>query len=396
MPARAGMLALWAALVLAVSGSVPIVVAETAPKPCARTRIFVAATHTYQLLPADQDVKFGQCLFGSRIDFNQANPNGMFTSCNSCHPGGRTDRGTHPVTITNPLGTFEVNRQVPNLLNVQFNVPLGWDGRHGGTLGDHASIIAAIQSAAKGAINSPNEMGGHVDSANSVDQAKLDALAAFLISRSPTAPDTTAPPPASAPPSQAELFKKFGIDPNDPDAAADLAEALARQAAQRAATLQRVKTGADVFFGRSASTQALLAAGQACVSCHTPPFFTDNKVRTNVRHPDAAYDFGFPQVSGGPGPQDVGAGLTTVNDPATGKSVQVGTFKTPSLHRFYPDGEPALHSGVFADDNALFRFYEKSLGFKLGPGEATGLHYWLVNCPQGPQRNPAVIPAECN
>jgi hypothetical protein len=357
------------------------------PKPCAPSTVRVGKS--VQVVSPDKDVRFGQCLFNSTIDFNQANPNGLFASCNGCHPGNRTDRGTHAVMITNHLGTFVGARQVPNLLNVQFNVPLGWDGRHGGVLGDQASIIAAIKSAATSAINSPVEMDGSIDPNTPVNQAKLAALAAFVISRSPTTPDPHAAPPPPPPPPK--------LDPNDPDAAADAAEEAARRAAENAATLARIKTGADVFFGRSASTQALLAAGKACLSCHVPPFFTDNKIRTNVLHPDAAYDFGFLQADHkSAGPEDVGAGLTTVKDAVTGKSVQVGTFKTPSLHNFYPDGEPALHSGIFADDERLFHFYEKSLGFKLGAGESTGLHYWLVNCPQGPARNPFKIPAECN
>ena len=391
MMATRGMLALLVAV--AVTGIVSGAPAQTAPAPCARSTVRV--NKVLQFVPADQDVKYGKCLFESRVDFSQANSNGLFSSCSGCHPGGRTDRGSHPVIVTNALGTFEASRQAPNLLNVQFNVPLGWDGRHGGVLGDTPSIIAAIQSAARGAINSPAEMAGHVDPGNPIDKAKLDALAAFLISRSPTAPPNPLPPPPP-PPTQAELFKQFGINPADPNAAALLAAALAQQAADRAATLLRVKTGADVFFGRSVSTQGLLAAGKACVSCHTPPFFTDNKVRTNVLHPDAAYDFGFPQNGGSVGPQDIGAGLATVTDPLKGTSVQVGTFKTPSLHRFYPDGEPALHSGNFSTDAALFHFYEKSLQFTLAAGESTGLHYWLVNCPQGPHRLPWQIPAECN
>jgi cytochrome c peroxidase len=355
-------------------GAVPRVLADTGqpPRPCAPTTIWVKASRSVQVVPAGQDVKYGQCLFSSTTDFNQANPNNTFASCNSCHPNGRTDRGTHPVIITNQLGTFATLRQAPNLLNVQFNVPLGWDGRHGGVRGNTASIAAAIRSAAVAAINSPVEIAGRIDPANPADRAKLDALTAFILSRSPTAPNPNEPPsPPSAP-------------------------ATPEEAAERAALLARIKTGADVFFGRTASTQLLLAAGKACVSCHTPPFFTDNKVRTNVLHPDAAYDFGFPQGDGTTGPLDVGAGLTTVTDPITGRSVQVGTFKTPSLHRFYPDGQPGFHSGIFADDGRLFRFYEKSLGFTLAPGEASGLQAWLVNCPQGPQRNPANIPVECN
>jgi cytochrome c peroxidase len=373
MTTRLRVMALRVALAVAVIGIVDSVPADTGqPQPCTPTTFRVKGSPIVHVVPANEDVKYGQCLFNSKIAFNQANPQNTFASCSGCHPNGRTDRGTHPVMITNHLGTFVGNRQVPNLLNVQFNVPLGWDGRHGGVLGDPALIAAAIQSAAKGAINSPVEMAGHIDPTHPADQAKLDALTAFLISRSPTAPNPNEPPHPPKPPATPE------------------------EAAERAATLARIKTGADVFFGRAASTQPLLAAGNACASCHVPPFFTDNKIRTNILHPDAAYDFGFPHAGGSTGPLDVGAGLTTVKDPLTGRSVQVGTFKTPSLHRFYPDGQPSLHSGIFAEDDKLFQFYEKSLRFKLAPGEATGLHYWLVNCPQGPQRHPASIPAECN
>ncbi len=349
------------AVALGLAASSNVTSAET-QAPCAPT-----VTHLGPV-PADQDIRFGQCLFNSTIAFNQANPNNAFASCNGCHPGGGTDRGTHPVMITNSLGTFIGVRQVPNLRNVQFNVPLGWDGRHGGVLGDVASIKQAIHSAASGAINSPVEMAGHIDPANNpADKAKLDALTAFLISRSPTAPP---PPNPSEPPPQPPT-----LDPQ---------------------TLANIAIGANVFFGRAASTAPLLAAGKACVSCHTLPFFTDNQVRTNILNPDAAFDFGFPQRGGGTGPQDRGAGFTTVTDPTTGRSVRVGTFKTPSLHRFYPDGEPAFHSGIFDEDGRVFRFYQKSLGFTLAPGESTGLHYWIVNCPRGPQRPPSAIPPECN
>lgn len=93
---------------------------------------------------------------------------------------------------------------MPNLLNVQFNVPLGWDGRHGGVLADPALIAAAIQSAAKAAINSPVEMAGHIDPTHPSDQAKLDALTAFLISRSPTAPNPNEPPHPPKPPATPE------------------------------------------------------------------------------------------------------------------------------------------------------------------------------------------------
>jgi hypothetical protein len=299
----------------------------------------------------DQDLQRGQCLFNSTVAWGQATPSNMFASCNGCHPGGGTDRGTHPVKLTNGQGSIMVPRQVPDLRNVTINVPLGWDGRHGGKPGDMASIKAAIQSAAVGAITSPVEMAGTFNPSDPVDQEKMTSLVAFLVSRSPTQPSTE---PGTPP--------MLDVD-----------------------TANNVRIGAAVFFGRSASTQALLAQGKACVSCHPAPAFTDNLLRTNVLNPSAAFDFGFPS-----GPSDTGAAFIT-GDPGL-----TGFFKTPSLHHFYPNAEPFMHNGIFGSESKMFQFYEKSLGFKLGPGESTGLHYWLVNCPKGIGRSLSSIPPECN
>lgn len=350
------------AIAVAVAGVLQAGGAVAEPLKCSPT--LVRVNKVLQTVPADQDLKYGKCLFGSTIAFKQVNPESLFASCGSCHPSNRSDSSTHAVLITTRQGTVVRTRQTPDLQNVQFNVPLGWDGRFGGVFGDQASIIAAIKAAAVSAINSPLEMGGNVNPNNPADKAKLAALAAFIIDRAPTEPDPEAPP-APPPPRESAL------------------------------TLSRIKAGADVFFGRSASTAGLLAAGKACVSCHAPPFFTDNKVRTNVLHPDAAYDF-IQKADGSLVTADPGAGLTLVTDRVTGRSVRVGTFKTPSLHRFYPDGEPALHGGNFGRDAMLFLFYEKSLGFKLGTGESVALHNWLVHCPKGATQDPNTILNECN
>jgi hypothetical protein len=221
-----------------------------------------------------------------------------------------------------------------------------------------ASIKAAIQAAAAGAINSPVEMAGRIDPSSPSDQDMLDALTAFLLSRSPTGPR---PPEPNAPPPQPPALD--------------------------AQTLANIAIGANVFFGRTASTAPLLAQGKACVSCHPPPAFTDNRVRTNVLNPAAAFDFGFPPNGG---PADTGAAFIT------GDPTQVGHFKTPSLHFFYPDAEPFMHNGIFGSESKLFEFYQKSLGFRLASGESTGLHYWLQNCPKGIGRPAAAIPPECN
>ena len=230
-----------------------------------------------------------------------------------------------------------VSRKTPNLRNVAINFPFGWYGRRGDTA-DPAALRAGIQAAITGAITSPTEMDGLAPT-----QAQLDALTAFLLSRSPTQPPANEPPP-----------------PLDQ------------------ATLDKIALGRDVFFGNTPSTQGLKANGTTCADCHPRPFFTDHKIRTNVLHPSAQFNLG----------PDEGAGFV-----GTGS---VDAFKTPSLHHFYPDIEPVfMHSGTFGTESALFRFYETSLGFTMTDAERTGLHYWLVNCPKGPERDPASLPPTC-
>lgn len=278
-----------------------------------------------------KDVKRGNCLFRSTTAFGQKDPKAVFASCAGCHLDAATDQALHAVQFIDTTGQMvTVMRKAPNLRNVVYNVPLGWDGRHGGTPGDLASIRNAIKSAALAAILSPVEMQG---SSSAVTNAKLDALAAFLISRSPTAPGPEQPAPAT------------------------FAQEL----------LDQIAVGRGVFFGK----------GQ-CSMCHPPPFFTDNHIRTNVVNPSARFDF-----SGDRGAGAVGTG-------------HAGEFKTPSLHHFYPKAQPFMHNGGLGEQDAqLFRFYQISLGMILTGQEQTGLHYWLQNCPKGPGRHPVTLPSTC-
>jgi hypothetical protein len=52
------------------------------PKPWAptATRTRTPAGVVTGVVPADQNIPFDQCLFTSRIDFSQANPNNVFAS----------------------------------------------------------------------------------------------------------------------------------------------------------------------------------------------------------------------------------------------------------------------------------------------------------------------------
>ena len=300
--------------------------------------VTVGRVRTQVPVPPDQDTRRGQCLFNSRVAFGQQNPNHLFASCNNCHPGGGTDQVTHVGAVTNSQGqTVTVFRQTPDIRNVVYNVPLAWDGRRGGSLNDAASVRAAVKAAAQGAILNPLEMRG-----TTVTDDQLESLAAFLIPRSLVKPGPNAKRPL-----------------------ADLSGLTPEEQAKAQATLARIATGQTVFFGK----------GQ-CTSCHPAPFFTDNVVRTNVLSPDVQFDV-LP---------DPGRGFIT------GNAAELGQFKTPSLHHFYPTGAPFMHDGGLANDGQLFRFYQKSLGFTLTGQESTGLHYWLVNCARGPF---ALVPPTC-
>src|SRR5262249_39599912 len=145
-------------------------------------------------------------------------------------------------------------------------------------------------------------------------------LTAFLLARSPTqsSDDEPAPPPP-------------------------LLDAL---------TLEHIARGRDVFFGNTPSTQSLKEKGTTCADCHPRRFFSDNKIQTNVLHPNAQFPLG----------PDTGASFV-----GTGPA---GAFKTPSLHHFSPDTAPVfMHSGAFGTESELFRFYETSLGFAMTAAE---------------------------
>ena len=84
---------LLSALVLGVVGTGQRVPAETStsPKPCTPTSGRVGKST--QVTPASQDVKYGQCLFNSTIDFNQSDPQSLFGS-----PISKTPNLRHPIS----------------------------------------------------------------------------------------------------------------------------------------------------------------------------------------------------------------------------------------------------------------------------------------------------------
>jgi cytochrome c peroxidase len=245
---------------------------------------------------AADDIAFGDCLFHSRSDFGQ-DPAGPFASCAACHYGENfRDRAAHFDILKNAKGkTVQVLRNTPTLFNAADTAPYSWDGRN-----------PTIQVQALEAILNPREMAGTGASAD-----QLDALGAFVKSLRP---------PESA-------YDRFVGG----DTTALSAEAL---------------SGLDIFLGKG-----------TCATCHTPPLFTNNQIRTNQKN---GMTFS--------GRTDPGAGFV-----GTGP---LYSFNVPQLRAVALTG-PYMHNGALGTLGQVVRFYNKSLALGLTEQEMRDLIEFL-------------------
>jgi cytochrome c peroxidase len=236
---------------------------------------------------AAEDAVFGDCLFDSRTAFGQ-DPTGPFASCASCHYGENfRDRASHFNILKNSKGkTAQVLRNTPTLFNAADTAPYAWDGRN-----------ATIQAQVREAIVNPLEMNGTVPTTE-----QLDALAAFV---------KTIKPPESA------YDRYINGDPT----------ALTEDALK----------GMDLFLGKA-----------TCSTCHTPPLFTNNKIRNNQKN--ATFS----------GRTDLGAGFV-----GTGPNLY---FNVPQLRGLILTG-PYMHNGALGTLGQVVRFYNQSLSLGLTPQE---------------------------
>jgi len=386
-------------------------------------------------LPPGLDPNRGLCLFSSTTAFRQSNPTAATASCQGCHKPSIIREGS-PIPILAPPGSPfpTVIRRTIHLGTVLFNAPLGRAGQHGGTVGDDASVLEAIRRAAAGAINSPIEMSGLIDRSNAEDEARLASLVASIIKENPapqrladfqvnfqstgtyyartTTPDAAGclqmcrdDPTCAAYTWRVTLvcdLKSTAPDGGQPRlgfTSGIVRLIIARRSLAADKDISRILQGADFFFGRTASTQHLVALRRTCASCHPPPTWTDNRIRTNVLHPDAAFfRTDIRQPDGGLGPADPGAGLVTVTDPITGRSIRVGTFKTPSLRTHYPNAPPSMHDGSFPVKNnaqEIIPFYGRSLGFVPTAQDIDGFVAWNAHCATGENESMEETPVEC-
>ncbi len=244
---------------------------------------------------AAEDIAYGDCLFHSRSDFGQT-PSAPFASCAACHYGENfRDHAAHFNILTNAKRkTVQVLRNTPSLFNAADTAPYGWDGRN-----------ATIQAQALEAILNPLEMAG---AGATPDQ--LDALAAFVKSLRP---------PESA-------YDRWLAG----DATALTPSAL---------------NGLDLFLGKA-----------TCATCHTPPLFTNNQIRTNQKN--ATFS----------GRTDPGAGFV-----GTGP---LFSFNVPGLRAIGMTG-PYMHNGALGTLQQVVRFYNISLSLGLTEQEIQDLVEFL-------------------
>lgn len=173
--------------------------------------------------------------------------------------------------------------------------------------------FTSVQDAAQHAILSPVEMNGRF-----VAPDQLDAIAAFVLELGVSRPEPP-PPPGVTPP----------LAPPTPSPG----------------TLAAIARGKVLFNGKG-----------RCVTCHPEPNFTNNTITTN----------------------QVNANFTGITDPGAGfvGTGPQGDFKVPSLKHF-GSLRPFMHNGALAKPDQVLRFYNKSLGLQLTPGEMSDLTYYL-------------------
>ena len=240
----------------------------------------------------------GKELFFSRTAFGQQPSQGpqVFgqpVSCATCHDPafGFADGLTH---LVGPVREREVaRRQSPTLLGVEHTAPYGWDGRN-----------ATLQEQSRSAIVSPLEM----HASREPTRQELDALAEF---------QRTLAVPAAAP------GKEY-----DPARAA------------RGQTLFRTPRPVNDLTGEFAA-----GAKVACATCHSGPFFTDNKAHRGL------------VVTGDP-----------LLDPGEVGPDGIAGFHTPSLLGLRLTA-PYFHDGAMGDPTAPSNFLSGGLGRRSLDGE---------------------------
>lgn len=358
--------------------------------------------------PIEEDVQRGKCLFESATDFGQAHPGTTGATCSDCHSVQRSLGGAsggfgillspspefnfdhRNVGHTRRAGLRGLIQRVPNLQILFSDRPLGLSGQHA-----EATLDDEIASAILSAVSSPHEMEGDP---SEVSNDELLALTAFL-----------------------KLQSHARLPQPDPD---EYFRVLTPADGERVLT----KQGADCFFGRKASCVGTgNAEGFTCATCHPTWDLTTHEVRTNVLHPDAAWDFGpaplymdadadgaisgadylaFLAALGSPVPEEPlnpGAGVVEVCAPEDPDHCRnVGTFKVPSLWRkgfgAFDDSQPSFHDSVARSGVQLIRFYNSSLGMSMDNIDSDRIrNYWFRHCvvSKSPDRPLHNFPAEC-
>ena len=290
-----------------------------------------------QLLAEGKDLFFSRTAFGQRPSeglqvFNQ------LVSCATCHDPalGFADGLTH---LVNPGRAQKLaRRQTPTLVGVAHTAPYGWDGRN-----------RTLQAQARGAIVSPLEM----NSSREPTRRELDALAEF----------------------QATLTVPKAVPGLEYDAAR----------AARGEVLFRTPRPVNDPTGEFPP-----GAMVACATCHSGPFFTDNKAHPGlVITGDPVLDPGEVRpdgtVAGFHTPSLLALRLTApyFHNGSAGDPTAPSNFLSGSLGRHSTDGDIGSHGAAVARrallDDVLPFYNTVRFGFRFTDEELADLAEFLLS-----------------
>ncbi len=226
-------------------------------------------------------------------------------SCASCHQVEH--QYSSATAVATGIGGAKGTRKAPPILNKAFASPQFWDGR-----------ATTLEEQALGPLFNPIEMGNDPENALKT----LRGIAGYG-------------------PLFADAFGSNGIDlPRLSRAFSDFERTLLAGDSR----WDRWRKDASTPYTEQERMGYALAVDRDCLSCHVPPFFTDNLFH-NIGHGyiNGAFKdvgrFGFTKLHGG-----------SVKD--------TGAFKTPTL-RNLQNRAPYMHDGSLATLDELVEFYDR-------------------------------------
>ncbi|MBI3754329.1 MAG: c-type cytochrome [Deltaproteobacteria bacterium] len=257
-------------------------------------------------VPKDNPQTQAKIALGHQLVFDVRLSKNNSISCAACHVPSAGGAG---ITARAFGHGGELGRWAPAWDNAAYYTSLFWDGR-ASSLEEQTGALPGHM----GPITAPGEMGSKIEDV----VEKLNSVPEY----------------------KKQFNKVFGTDAT-PEAIAKAIAAFERTLVAYNSPLQKYVRGDKKAISAAAKRGFKLFNGKAaCVTCHTPPNFSDNMF----------HNIGIPQI--GPLKEDAGRAAVT-NDPA-----DKGKFKTPAL---YNCASRAFftHDGAFDSLEQIVEHYNK-------------------------------------